>query len=898
MVASAEANARVAPRQTRWTFVLVALCIAGFVYMFAYNADVFGLGGRAWFGYQDELSVATGQPFVVRVTDVLPGGAASKAGMRAGDLFDLREQTLEGRMGLFLQYLATRTTNITLHRGSRLVTAGVVGSTILDGNPRFKLPPQILDDLESCWLLGCALLIALRRAWVGEARAIVLVLLCSAVTGNGLVVPDPRIQLLVFVTTEVLTVIALYLLVSWSSRFGARSPWRRWLEWFAYAAIALTCFSAVAAAIGLLTLWFDPWPLQFGALWNAVGFVATASVVPVAAAAVATSPPSERPRTAWLLLPLPLTYTLVAAFVGAQAWVSSWFAVQALFTIENFLWLLGALVVTYALLNRRVLDFGFVLGRTIIVAAVALIVVGMFILLEWTLAALAGANRNAVLYISAAVTLLLGLSMPKLYAWISSTVERYFFAHDYRARMQVERLAAGLPYAEASSAIAATLTNGVCRAFDLPSAIVYRRTGEGGFVREAAYGWSEAEGLQATDAQRLAMDLQGSRSMLRIADEQLESSALPPGDREPAVAFPLLARNALIGYVLYSARPNGVDLDPDDMRLLNEIAREASRGYDAVELASRVASALEAKVEAQAEVVETVRRSAAALERINEAQARFMPSEFLHYLGKESIVDVALGDSVLQLMTVLFSDIRSFTTISEGMSPAQIFAYLNRYLHGAEPIIGEHGGFIDKYIGDAVMGLFPKSADDALKAGIDLQREARVLNRKLADERQPALAIGVGLHTGDLMLGTIGGRNRMETTVIADAVNAASRMESATKTFGCSIVLSRGTRDALSEPDRFMLRHLGTLHVKGKSEKLEVYEAFDADPAELIVHKQDTIQQFREALAAFEAGDFMKARVEFAAIGSANKDDGPAGYYTTRCDQLLTGVPIETFTGL
>jgi class 3 adenylate cyclase len=850
-------------RETGWTSALVLLCVAGFASVFACGADVFGLGGRAWFGYHDQVFVATGQPFVVRGTGVIPGGAASRAGLQNGDLFDLREQTLDGRVGLLLQYLATRPTMVSVHRGPRVLTAGVVGTTVWEINPRWKLPSWILSILANCGLLGCAVLIALRRAWMTEARVFALVLLCYAAGSSmaGIVVPDQRITIFLWVVYRALEAVALLLLVALTSRFGTRSAWRRSLEWLAYAAIALDYLGSVGAAVGMLTLWIDPWPFMLGSFWSIVGVVAVASVILVAAAAVASTPSSERPRSAWLLLPLPITYALVATFSSAQTFASSWFTLNAMLTIGDVLLLLGAIVVTYALLNRRVLDFGFVLGRTIIVSAVALIVVAIFILLEWILGTLfAGADRNAWLYVSGAVTLVLGLSMPKLYTWISAAVERHLFARDYRARMQVERLAAGLPYAEASSAIAATLTSGVCRAFNLPSAIVYRRTPKGGYVREAAYGWTDAEGLQATDAQRLAMDLQGSHSMLRIADEQLESGTLPSGDREPAVAFPLFARHALVGYVLYSARLNGVDLDPDDVRLLNEIARGASRGYDAVELASRVESAYQAKVDAQSEVVETVRRSAAALERVNEAQARFMPSEFLLYLGRESIVDVALGDSVLRRMTVLFSDIRSFTTISEGMSPPQIFAYLNRYLHRAGPVVSEHGGFIDKYVGDAVMGLFPKSADGALEAGIDLQREVRVLNRKLVDEGLPALAIGVGLHTGDLILGTIGERNRMETTVIGDAVNAASRLEGATKTFGCSIVLSREARNALSEPDRFMLRYLGTLQVKGKSDKLEVYEAFDADPSELIVHKQNTMQQFGEALAAFEGGDFTTAR--------------------------------------
>ena len=280
-----------------------------------------------------------------------------------------------------------------------------------------------------------------------------------------------------------------------------------------------------------------------------------------------------------------------------------------------------------------------------------------------------------------------------------------------------------------------------------------------------------------------------------------------------------------------------------------------------------------------------MKRSAAAVERINEAQARFMPTEFLQFLGRESIVDVGLGESVLRRMTVLFSDIRSFTTISEGMSPPEIFKFLNDYLRRVGPQVREYDGFIDKYIGDAIMGLFPGKADDALNAAVALQREIRIFNRQLEKEGKPAIAAGAGIHTGELMLGTIGERGRMETTVIADAVNAAARLESATKSFDCSIVLSRETKDAL-ERDRFMLRRLGMLHVKGKSKELEVYEAFDGDPPELVVHKQNTLDRFAEALAALEAEDWAAARHGFAKVAAGCERDGPAAYYLARCGEL------------
>ncbi|MCK5877947.1 MAG: response regulator, partial [Candidatus Marithrix sp.] len=157
------------------------------------------------------------------------------------------------------------------------------------------------------------------------------------------------------------------------------------------------------------------------------------------------------------------------------------------------------------------------------------------------------------------------------------------------------------------------------------------------------------------------------------------------------------------------------------------------------------------------------------LHNLNAAYSRFVPHEFLKFLNKESIVDIRLGDHVEQEMTVLFADIRDFTSLSESMTPQQNFNLINSYLRRMEPVIRQHHGFIDKYIGDSIMALFPK-ADEAVQAGINMLHILREYNVTRGQPQRPKLNIGVGIHTGKLMLGTIGGEHRMDSTVIADAV--------------------------------------------------------------------------------------------------------------------------------
>lgn len=192
-------------------------------------------------------------------------------------------------------------------------------------------------------------------------------------------------------------------------------------------------------------------------------------------------------------------------------------------------------------------------------------------------------------------------------------------------------------------------------------------------------------------------------------------------------------------------------------------------------------------------------------------------------------MDVRLGDQIQATMTVLFADIRSFTTLSEAMPPRDNFAFLNSYLHEVCPIIREHNGFIDKYIGDAVMALFSQDANQAVLAAIAMQKQVAQYNTKRQAQGQPAIAIGIGIHTGSLILGTIGEEPRMESTVISDAMNLAARLDKLTKLYDSGIVISS---DPLAQvPDPPPSRHcfLDWVKPQGKREWVDIWEVYDRD---------------------------------------------------------------------
>lgn len=268
----------------------------------------------------------------------------------------------------------------------------------------------------------------------------------------------------------------------------------------------------------------------------------------------------------------------------------------------------------------------------------------------------------------------------------------------------------------------------------------------------------------------------------------------------------------------------------------------------------------------------------------NEAVTHFIPGEFLEQLGRADITSLRLGDHRESVMTMLFSDIRAFTTLSGAMTPDETFRFVNSYLTQIGPIIRQKNGFIDKYIGDAIFALFPGPPADGVEAAIEMQRRVVIYNEGRARAGYAPIAIGVGVHRGSLMLGTIGEEQRYETTVIADAVNIAARMEGLTKVFGALIL---ATADVVNEIDEaaYCLRNLGPVQMKGATHPVTVYEVCDADRPGLFSHKKATREQFEIARVAFTLGDFGEAHRIFTDIAGEGADRA-AIYFRDRAAEM------------
>ena len=241
---------------------------------------------------------------------------------------------------------------------------------------------------------------------------------------------------------------------------------------------------------------------------------------------------------------------------------------------------------------------------------------------------------------------------------------------------------------------------------------------------------------------------------------------------------------------------------------------------------------------------------------------KFVPSQFLQLLNIRECEQIKLAQCVERDMSVMFSDIRSFTTLSEKMTPEENFLFINSYLNQMGPMIRYHNGFIDKYIGDAIMALY-EQADDAVQAAINMLVRLGEYNRGRERAGYSPIAIGIGLNTGSLMLGTVGEDDRMQTTVIGDTVNLAARVESLTKTYHTPILITEHTLQNLDTPDRFVTRLIDRVTVKGKTQSVTVFEVLDTIPAQLGEPKVIIAELFEEALQGYYAKNFATAESLF-----------------------------------
>ncbi len=264
---------------------------------------------------------------------------------------------------------------------------------------------------------------------------------------------------------------------------------------------------------------------------------------------------------------------------------------------------------------------------------------------------------------------------------------------------------------------------------------------------------------------------------------------------------------------------------------------------------------------------------------LSDTFRKFVPINFLEHLQKDHITQVVLGDHVQRDMTILFADIRGFTTMSENMTPEENFNFINSYLGTIGPIIRNHGGFIDKYIGDGIMALFPESPGDAVKASIQILNELSAYNEIRQENGNPDIEIGIGINTGSIMLGIIGESERMDGTVISDAVNLSSRIEGLTKVYGVKMIVSENVFSLLSDPELYANRFLGHFRVKGKNQPVSLFEIFETDKPEIKSQKLEAKDDTEQAIFHFNKRNYDRALELFQSVAERFPEDTLASHY-------------------
>jgi adenylate cyclase len=296
---------------------------------------------------------------------------------------------------------------------------------------------------------------------------------------------------------------------------------------------------------------------------------------------------------------------------------------------------------------------------------------------------------------------------------------------------------------------------------------------------------------------------------------------------------------------------------------------------------------------------------------VEEKEKRKVRSAFGHYLSPEVIRRLLVNPELVEPrkteITVMFSDIRGFTTISEKLDAQELALFLNSYLYDMTKIVFDTDGTLDKYIGDAVMAFWGAPFEDgrhpvqACTAALEMMKRVGELQKKWAAEGKPALDIGIGLNSGAASVGNMGSALRYGYTALGDAVNLSSRLEGLNKEYGTHIIVNESTYEAAKD-EGFLFRELDLIRVKGKLQPVTIYELFarasDLQTAGTLAEARARLEEFAEARRLYRERKWDQARRMFAEILERWAEDGPALIYRKRCEEYLAEEPISEWDGV
>lgn len=346
---------------------------------------------------------------------------------------------------------------------------------------------------------------------------------------------------------------------------------------------------------------------------------------------------------------------------------------------------------------------------------------------------------------------------------------------------------------------------------------------------------------------------------------------------------PLKVKHRTLGMVILG-HEDKKDFTAAELKLLTTIALQTAAAIESAHLYQKG--------------LKEARDREEAIREIHEVSQKFVPSEFIKSLGKAKITEVLLGDLAEKEVTVVFADIREFTTISEGLSPRDNFLFVNGFNNRMGPIVRKNGGFIMQYLGDGFMALFPDGPQSALTAAVEMHKVLHEYNKERVLKKRLPVRIGVGMQDGSLIMGITGDSNRLDAAIISDTVNTAARIEGLSKHYGTSILLTKECKDKLTDAQAFNFRFLGSVQVKGKQKAIELYECINGDDDSLFKHKLQTTKTFNDAMNYYFNMEFAMAAVAFQEIYKLNLKDKTSKLFLNKSAHLITQEIEDNWDGV
>ena len=550
-----------------WRRVLLLLCALTVFLCITTLLEQMGVGGKPpVYGVWGSYFGASSQPYAIRVLNVNPGGAAAASGLRLGDLIDLRANDLRERFSELGQPLAGIPIHLSIQRGAAHRTVTVVPQP---ANARANFWVSLVV-VAYIWLTLFAAVIAWRRPNVPGNMLLSFVLVLYALgyvasPQGGAIVAPWAWPYVVFALLSPLSLLAIALWARLAGSFGGERLARwHWLETLCYALAAFAAAVDLIGTLGTITLRFDPVPFAFLPAWSVPAIAASAATLIYTVLAVTSSRDVERQRAVWCLVPLAAIFFVNIIYDTVILLQISYADVRLIGFVQSMIILISPVVLTYAALNRRLIDIGFVLNRAAVFSGVSVVIVGLFVLAEWMFSQWLGkSGTTANLVVSAGVALVLGFSIRFIHDRVDLVVDSVFFRKRHEDEQAIRKFAHEAAYITDADTLLQRAGATLQRHADA-SFVTIAFGDENGRYGEVSENDPALVSLRATHQ---PLDLHGAETAL-----------------EGEIAYPMGARGRLAGVLVIGPKRSGESYAPDESSAIAQLAHAVGAAIDVLSL--------------------------------------------------------------------------------------------------------------------------------------------------------------------------------------------------------------------------------------------------------------------------------------------------------------------------